>query len=655
MSQSIPSTTPRRFIPACASLLLALAACGGGGGGGGGGGNGGSVTPPVVVTPPPTQGPARGITVLAGQPGGLGTADGPVGRFGNLSALAMDRSGVIYVGDVYNNAGTVRTVSLGTGGDAMVTTYAHGDPGPPTAIAVDASGSLLAMIGNRIVRLAPNGSQALLAGAWIDGTADGQGEQARFSSPKAMLIDEAGLLWVADGQAIRTVTAGGEVRTHRAATAALTDGSVVRSPTGLAFDNAGNLVIAVAGAPVRKMTPAGARLDTALNATSVAGDRNGNLYGFDQCALYKADAGGRVGLLAGAPTRRGAVDGPGAEASFGADWACDGRIMMDVAGNVLVSDTINGALRKVTPAGVVGTVAGKAAQPGLVDGTGSAARFRNPDIPELVFDNKDSLYLIQEGKLRKVSRAGAVSTVDLPKSDAGGHPLSYLVGGLAYQGRLVAMADRVLYEIGDNGSLRALAGSPVVPHFTDGTGTQAGFSDLIREAARDGNGNLYLLEDYAHRGPDGWTDWAETRIRKVTPGGVVTTVYAVPHEDKRPQPWRVWADRQGNVFTLGAPDAVLRIATDGSTSTVATGLPLGISLTVDADGKLTMITEQGQPATVEKIGPAGQRQLVAGRRDQIGLITGDLPGSMNLLYGVAVDDQGVVYVLTENAVVKIVP
>jgi hypothetical protein len=141
----------------------------------------------------------------------------------------------------------------------------------------------------------------------------------------------------------------------------------------------------------------------------------------------------------------------------------------------------------------------------------------------------------------------------------------------------------------------------------------------------------------------------------VTPGGVVTTVYAVPHEDKRPQPWRVWADRQGNVFTLAAPDAVLRIATDGSTSTVATGLPLGILLAVDADGKLTMITEQGQPATVEKIGPGSQRQLVAGRAGQIGLITGDLPGSLNLLYGVAVDDQGVVYVLTENAVVKIVP
>jgi hypothetical protein len=640
----------RQRLPICASLLCALAACGGGGGG-----NGASPTPPVA-TPPPAQGPARGISVLAGMPGGFGTADGPVGRFGNLSALSIDRNGVIYVGDVYNNAGTVRTVSLGTSGDATVATYAHGDPGPPTAIAIDASGKLLAMIGNRIVRLAPNGSQTLLAGAWIDGTADGQGEQARFSSPKAMLIDEAGLIWVADGQSIRTVTAGGEVRTHAAATAALTDAGVVRSPTGLAFDNAGNLVIAVAGAPVRKVTPAGARLDTALNATSVAADRNGNLYGFDQCVLYKADTGGRVGLLAGAPTRRGAADGPGAEASFGAAWACDGRIVMDSAGNVLVSDTLNGVLRKVTPAGVVSTVAGKAAQPGLVDGAGSAARFTQPDQPELVFDGKDSLYLIQEGKLRKVSRTGAVSSVDLPKIDAGGHPLTYLVGGLAYQGSLVALGGGVLYQVGDNGSLRALAGSPAVPYFTDGTGNQAGFSDDIRQAARDGNGNLYLLELYAHRSPlDGRTDWIETRIRKVTPGGVVTTLYAVPHEDKRPQPWRVWADRQGNVFTLAAPDAVLRIATDGSTSTVATGLPLGVSLAVDADGKLTMITEQGQPATVEKIGPAGQRQLVAGRRDQIGLITADLPGSLNLLYGVAVDDQGVVYVLTENAVVKIVP
>jgi hypothetical protein len=361
----------RHFLPICASLLCVLAACGGGGG------SGASPTPPVA-TPPPAQGLPRGISVLAGAPGGFGTADGPVGRFGNLSALAIDRSGMIYVSDVYNNAGTVRTVSPGTGGDAMVATYAHGDPGPPTAIAIDASGKLLAMIGNRIVRLAPSGSQTLLAGAWIDGTADGQGEQARFSSPKAMLIDEAGLLWVADGQAIRTVTAGGEVRTHAAATAALTDAGIVRSPTGLAFDNAGNLVIAVAGAPVRKVTPAGARLDTALNATSVGADRNGNLYGFDQCALYKADAGGRVGLLAGAPTRRGAADGPGAEASFGAAWACDGRIVTDGAGNVLVSDTLNGVLRKVTPAGVVSTVAGKAAQPGLVDGAGSEARFTRP-------------------------------------------------------------------------------------------------------------------------------------------------------------------------------------------------------------------------------------------------------------------------------------
>jgi hypothetical protein len=648
--------TITRFLPVLASLLCALAACGGGGG------SGASPTPPVT-TPPPNQGLPRGISVLAGAPGGLGTADGPVGRFGNLSALAIDRSGVIYVGDVYNNAGTVRTVSPGSGGDVMVATYAHGDPLPPTAIAIDASGNLLAIFGNRIVRLAPNGSQTLLAGAWIDGTADGQGEQARFSSPKAMLIDEAGLIWIADGQAIRTVTAGGQVRTHPAATAALSDvtagpngqtSSVVRSPTGLAFDNAGNLVIAVAGAPVRKVTPAGARLDTALNATSLAADRNGNLYGFDQCALYKADAGGRVGLLAGAPTRRGAVDGPGAEASFGTDWACEARIVTDGAGNVLVSDTLNGVLRKVTPAGMVSTVAGKAAQPGLVDGTGSTARFTLQSSTPLVFDGKDSLYLIENLKLRKISREGVVTSVDLPQYDAGGHALSYLTGGLAYQGRLVAMAERVLYEIGDNGSLRALAGSPAVPHFTDGTGTQAGFSDDVREAARDGNGNLYLLELYAHRSPEGYTDWIETRIRKVTPGGIVTTLYAVPHDDKRSQPWRVWADRQGKVFTLGAPDAVFKIATDGSTSTVATGLPLGISLAVEAGGALYMITDEGQPATLEKIGPAGQRQLIAGRRDQVGLITGDLPGSLNLLHGVAVDEQGVLYVLTENAVVRIV-
>jgi hypothetical protein len=71
-------------------------------------------------------------------------------------------------------------------------------------------------------------------------------------------------------------------------------------------------------------------------------------------------------------------------------------------------------------------------------------------------------------------------------------------------------------------------------------------------------------------------------------------------------------------------------------------------------GNLFLARAYMLPAIVEKISPTGQAQLIAGNRDQCGLITGALPGSLNLLSGMTVDDKGVIYVLTENVVVRIV-
>lgn len=81
-----------------------------------------------------------------------------------------------------------------------------------------------------------------------------------------------------------------------------------------------------------------------------------------------------VTTFAGAAGQSGSADGTGADARF---HNPDG-IIADVSGNLYVSDYGSHIIRKITPAGVVTTIAGTADQTGSVDGTGAAARFNWP-------------------------------------------------------------------------------------------------------------------------------------------------------------------------------------------------------------------------------------------------------------------------------------
>src|SRR5438552_10010455 len=76
-------------------------------------------------------------------------------------------------------------------------------------------------------------------------------------------------------------------------------------------------------------------------------------------------------------------------------------VAVDSAGNVYVADTFNHAIRKVTPAGVVTTLAGLAGSPGSANGTNSSARFNFPY--KLAVDSAGNVYVSDDTNIRKVT------------------------------------------------------------------------------------------------------------------------------------------------------------------------------------------------------------------------------------------------------------
>ncbi len=256
------------------------------------------------------------------------------------------------------------------------------------------------------------------AGSGVAGSADGKGKQASFNLPNRVAFDAAGNLYVTDLQnsLLRKISKKGEVTT-------LSEGPFYL-PWGLAVDASGNMYVGDVLNKIYKISPAGAVTTFAGSGQSgsadgtgttasfhlprgMAFDRSGNLYVSDEQnnRIRKISPDGVVTTLAGSGVR-GAADGTGAAAQF--NWP-DG-IAVDAAGNLYVADSQNNMIRKISPAGVVTTLAGNPAY-GAADGQGSAASFQNP--AGVALDASGNLYVADyaNNKIRKVSPQGMVTTV----------------------------------------------------------------------------------------------------------------------------------------------------------------------------------------------------------------------------------------------------
>ena len=242
-------------------------------------------------------------------------------------------------------------------------------------------------------------------GKRIVGSADGTGSAARLNSPSAVAVDRAGNLYVTDegNNTIRKVTPVGTnwVLTTLAGLAGTSGsadgtGSAARfdGPEGVAVDSSGNIFVVDNGDnTIRKVTltgtnwvvttlaglagSSGSADDSGIaagfnNPESVAVDSAGDLFVADwgNCTIRKVTPTGVVTTLAGLAGSSGNSDGTGSQARFAFPYG----VAVDGAGTVYVSDNANHTVRKVTSAGVVTTLAGLAGRSGSADGTGHVAQ-----------------------------------------------------------------------------------------------------------------------------------------------------------------------------------------------------------------------------------------------------------------------------------------
>ncbi len=313
------------------------------------------------------------------------------------------------LGSAYIAAGLIQLGQATSAEYGVLSPYLNG----PAGMASDANGNIyLASFNNNVVlKLAASGGAVTLY-AGIPGPppasqTNGAAAQATFGYPLGVTVDSAGNVFVTDLGTVREISAGGTVSTLA---------SGLQIPTAITIDGSNNLWILDSGA-IEKIGP-GAVVTTLISTSScststcigtdmqgIAVDGSGNLYvtRSKMQVVQKITPAGTVSVLAGQFGVRGDSDGTGSAAAFSGPHG----ITIDGAGNLYVSDTGNAAIRKITPAGVVTTVAATA------NSTAATAANAFGGILGLALGSGGTIYVSDNAQnaIKQVSTAGVVSTV----------------------------------------------------------------------------------------------------------------------------------------------------------------------------------------------------------------------------------------------------
>ena len=214
---------------------------------------------------------------------------------------------------------------------------------------------------------------------------------------------------------------------------------------------------------------------------------------------------------------RGSTDGIGTAAKFNGSWG----IVKDSAGNTYVADCDANVIRKIGPSGNVSTFAGSPGASGLTDGTGSAARFNQPH--GLAIDKNNILYVADSSNhaIRKITAAGNVTTI--AGSAVGGYadgkgaaakfsnPYGIVVdaAGILY---VADTSNHRIRKIDTSYNVTTFIGSSA--GFTDGIGSTARFNNPYGIALDTVNNIIYVA------------DWDNARVRKIVMSTLAVTTLA---------------------------------------------------------------------------------------------------------------------------------
>ena len=553
--------------------------------------------------------PAGVVTTFAGLAGSPGSANGTgsAARFNSPVAVAIDSVGNIFVADTNNS--TIRKITPA----AKVTTFA-GSAGLfgsadgtgstarfnfPTGLAVDSANNIyVADTNNSTIRkITPARVVSTFAGlAGSIGSADGTGSAARFNLPAGVAVDRAGTgnIYVGDTSnfTIRQITPAGVVSTlaglplMRGGVDGTGSAARFLLPEGMAVDSAGNIYVADTDAStIRKITPGGVVSTFAGSfakfgsqdgtgsaarfnlPTDVGVDSSNNLYVADtnNCTIRKITPAAVVSTLAGLASP-GHTNGTGSAARFDFPQG----VAVDTKGKIYVADSVESAIRKITPTAVVSTFAGKPGTSGYVDATGTAARFAFPRW--LTVGALDNVYVGDTFNfvVRKITPSAVVSSVVTNPANGAGE-----VRGVAMDssGNIYTadLPHHTIRKITPDGTATIFAGLNDTPGSANGIGSAARFN-FPTGLAVDGAGNVYV------------GDSGNTTIRKITPAAKVTTFAGsaglfgsadgTGTAARFNSPFGVAVDQSGNVFVTDTGNNTIRKITPARVVTTLGGLAL---------------------------------------------------------------------------------